>query len=209
MLAAMRFQGVEMRRIVPFVLVIIALFLMGCGGSFYEYPDTDGIPRNCENPQAAYYRPNIFPRIDMNHLNLALVNWYTGETDSVLTAFGRDNSVGYILSWSSDCRYLVVSQYNWTAQSPDTHSDAVVFDTLAGKEVARFQNTSTEYAATVRWDPTNTYLIVNAYSPGLHALTYIQNIVTGNRFSIPVRFLQEYWLLERQWLIGVSDQSVS
>lgn len=184
------------RRLIAALLLPALIVLLACGDGMATYPDNDGIPGNCEFADAAYARPNLFPRFDLNTNTLSLVDWNTGDTAQLLATF---DSVAYmsVLSWSPDCRYLMTHQ----------RGDGVIWDTLNGGEVVRFTDVPnfTRTTTSITWDSSTRYVTIeSAGSTLLYTLATRQTLTLSDHY-----FVRQYWDLQRQQLIGISAREVA
>jgi WD40 repeat protein len=186
-----------MRKFTPLLMIPAVIFILACGsGDVARYPETDGIPGNCELPDAVYYQPNIFPRFDLAANTLSLVDWYTGDTVRVLGEF-EDVSYMSVLSWSPDCRYLMTHQ----------RGDGVIWDTINGGVVGHFDRVPnfTHNSTSISWDETAQYVTIES-----EGSTLLFTLATGSIVPLSDHyFIRHYWDNVRNQLITVSEREVA
>ncbi|MDX1994764.1 MAG: WD40 repeat domain-containing protein [bacterium] len=188
-----------MRKIMALLTVPAAAFIMACGsGDMVRYPNEDGIPNNCESPtpDPAYYRPEIFPRFDLNSNTLSLVNWSTGETEAVLATY---DSIAHmqVLDWSPNCRYFMTLQ----------GGDGVIWDTVSGQELVRYSDVPnfTNFSTSITWDPNSRYITVESGGD-----TYLLDLQTrANHRLTDHYFIRQYWDVARGLLFTISEREVA
>lgn len=173
-------------------LLVGALLIMACGDGAAHYPDNDGIPNNCEYTNGKYYQKNHFARFDNNHRQLAVVDWNTGETLSVV-AKDIDAANTAVLEWSPSCQYLV------------TYQDyaAVFYDMVNERQLASFPDSPgyDRYNPSIVFDQNNHYVTVESDNA-----TYIYNIQTGNSAKLADHyFTKEYFDYDRNQLVIIDD----
>lgn len=103
---------------------------------------TDGIPDNCENPRAEFYRENVIARYEPQNQTLVLVDWTSGETLQILEDNLEDT---LIRGWSWNCRYLA------TATASSNQYDTVVYDTHINQRVGSIPDAQV-VPHTITWD---------------------------------------------------------
>jgi len=112
---------------------------------------TDGIPDNCENTRAEFYRENVFARYEPQNRSLVLVDW---SNNSTVQTLATDLHNTLIRGWSWDCRYLA------TATGDPNRYDTIVYDTQTGQLVDVVPDAQT-VPHTITWGP-RSFLVVES-----------------------------------------------
>jgi hypothetical protein len=88
-----------------FLPILIFIFLLF--PSLLAAQNDDGIPDNCEYPDAPHYQPNAFIRYDANNQQLELADWSTNQVIRQLESTPEMQKGFGVLSWSPNCRYFL------------------------------------------------------------------------------------------------------
>jgi WD40 repeat protein len=187
-------EGVIMRRYT--LLIFATLFLII---NLQHVLADDGIPDNCENQYADFYRPNLFPRYEPQSRRLLLVDWTTGAEVMVL-AENLDDA--RIQGWSANCQYLAA------AVGPVESMDSTVWDTVNNVRIGAVRDAHLK-PHPITWGPQE-YLVVETRNgailwnvPANTQITLTDSFdpVTGRNFS-RLRWSTEHNQLIANFAVG-------
>jgi hypothetical protein len=176
-----------MRRGILFLLTTLFIFI-AFHLVYAQQTTGDGIPDNCERPNATYYQANVFPRYEAQNSRVVLVDWTTGgdvrELETGLVTGGFQ-----VRGWSPDCHYLV------GAIGASDDMDTVVWDALNGGRVGTVEN-AVGRPHYIAWSPNSQYLMVETRHGGVlwEIATNRQVVLTEDWDGYSLRnFVRYYW----------------
>ncbi len=129
-------------------LFVLISFVILFSGVHFLRAAGDGIPDNCENIDATYYQPTIFPRYELQNTRFVLVDWISGADVKVLES-GLATNAFWIIGWSPDCRYLVAAV--------NASRDYYVWDTVDGRRIGLIPQ-----ARRIDWSPNSGVAVVQS-----------------------------------------------
>lgn len=145
-----------------FKLLLIALCLVGSAAILNRTAAQSYQPPLCPNQNAAYYRPNLFPRHTNADNRLELADWSTGETVMTL----EDTlPYTYSFSWSPDCRYLVGRSIGYENCNPGL----LIWDAASGERkltLRGFCDTLTDGKPVGFWRADSTAVLLTEWYDG-------------------------------------------
>jgi hypothetical protein len=176
------------------LLLLLIAFALPISLSIGLVQAEDGIPDNCENPRAEYYRAALFARYEPQNRRLVLVDWNTA-TDVLELAANVDDTL--VRGWSWNCRYLAVATGN------DQNRSTVVYDTDTGVRIGEVPDAQV-VPHTITWGP-DSFLVIETRN-GAVVWDVEKNqqyhYDTGFHTTLHRNFTQLRWDSENHQLIG-------
>jgi WD40 repeat protein len=181
------------------VLALLGVFLgMFTLSVSAQRSEMDGIPSNCENVNAEYYRPNLIMRYEATTNRLLLVDW-NARAEVFVLAENLETTETAPRGWSQNCRYLAVSIGTFR------NTDLIIWDTITGEQVNTLPDL---YLYHVTWSPRHDEVLVETRS-GAYLWRFQSNTLVqltdyfncfGRSFTRNI-----HWDYDRGQFIGVRE----